>query len=129
MLESSKTIVVCEYMGYNLDDSTDEEPIVTSQRVRVDVKDGLLMLNITSVLLEDAGEYRILVRNQASEITASCTLNVFENITAATTPPLFTNTIKGREIFKVESIRVHLTCIVAREMRSRLNEHKTCSNV
>lgn len=68
-----------------------------NQRVRVEFKDGLLILNIANAVLEDTGVYRILVRNEASEITTQCTLNVYEKIQATETPPLFTNTIKGRE--------------------------------
>lgn len=76
--------------------SIDDNPIAMNQRVRIDVKDGLLILNIGNAVLEDAGVYRILVRNQASEITTSCTLNVYEKIQPTETPPLFTNTIKGK---------------------------------
>lgn len=68
-----------------------------NQRVRVEFKDGLLILNIGNAVLEDAGVYRILVRNEASEITTQCNLNVYEKIQTTETPPLFTNTIKGRE--------------------------------
>lgn len=79
-----------------------------NQRVRVEVKDGLLILNIANAVLEDSGVYRILVRNQASEITTQCTLNVYEKIQPTIeTPPLFTNTIKGtiKVFFSVFSLR------------------------
>lgn len=66
-----------------------------SPRVRVEVKDGLITLNIQSAVLEDAGVYRILVRNPESEITSSCTLNVYETNTPTATVPLFTSSIKG----------------------------------
>lgn len=66
-----------------------------SPRVRYDVRDGLITLNIQSAVVEDAGVYRILVRNQESEITSSCTLNVYETNTPTATVPLFTNSIKG----------------------------------
>lgn len=63
------------------------------------------MLNINNVVLEDAGEYRILVRNQASEITTSCTVSVYDKIQKTETQPLFTNTIKGRD-FCVDLISI-----------------------
>lgn len=66
-----------------------------SPRVRADVRDGLITLNIQNAVPEDAGVYRILVRNAESEITSSCTVNVFEAIQQTATAPLFTNTIKG----------------------------------
>lgn len=93
----AKLLLFANIEALILDNSTDEQPIVTSQRIRVDVKDGLLMLSITNVVLEDAGEYRILVRNQASEITTSCTVSVYDKIQKTETQPLFTNTIKGRD--------------------------------
>lgn len=73
----------------------DENPLQMSPRVRADVRDGLITLNIQSAVAEDAGVYRILVRNQESEITSSCTLNVYETNTPTTTVPLFTSSIKG----------------------------------
>lgn len=73
-----------------------ENPVVLSPRCRVDAKDGLITLNITSLTLEDAGVYRILARNQASEITASCQLNVYEALKTDASPVIFTNSIKGR---------------------------------
>lgn len=66
-----------------------------SPRVRVDVKDGLIVLNITNAVPEDSGVYRILVRNPSSEITSSCTVNVYETNQPTATVPLFTNTVKG----------------------------------
>lgn len=79
-----------------------------SPRVRADVRDGLLTLSINGAVAEDAGVYRILVRNQASEITSQCTLNVYETIkaTALEQTPIFTNSIKGRNFSKA-----HFNCL------------------
>lgn len=66
-----------------------------SPRVRVESRDGLITLNIQSAVPEDSGVYRILVRNPVSEITSSCTLNVYQTNQATATAPLFTNSIKG----------------------------------
>lgn len=70
-----------------------------SPRVRVDLRDGLITLNIQNAVLEDSGVYRILVRNPASDITSSCTLNVYQTAQPTATAPLFTNSIKGMSLF------------------------------
>lgn len=67
-----------------------------SPRVRAEVRDGLTTLSIQNATLEDSGVYRILVRNQASEITSECTLTVYETIKNTETAPIFTSSIKGR---------------------------------
>lgn len=79
-----------------------------SPRVRVDLRDGLITLNIQSAVPEDSGVYRILVRNPDSEITSSCTLNVYQTNQPTATAPLFTNTIKGMS-FRVVMIGIFLT--------------------
>lgn len=66
-----------------------------SPRVRVESRDGLITLIIQSAVPEDSGVYRILVRNPASEITSSCTLNVYQTNQPTATAPLFTNSMKG----------------------------------
>lgn len=67
-----------------------------SPRVRAEVRDGLITLNIQNATIEDSGVYRILVRNQFSEITSSCTVTVYEAIKSTATAPIFTSSIKGR---------------------------------
>lgn len=73
----------------------DENPLVMSPRVRTETRDGLITLNIQNAVVEDAAVYRVLVRNPDSEITSSCTLNVYETNTPTATVPLFTSSIKG----------------------------------
>lgn len=73
----------------------DEQPLVMSPRCRAELKDGLVVLTLQSAVPDDSGIYRILARNQASEITSSCRLNVYETIKAASSAPIFTSTIKG----------------------------------
>lgn len=70
-----------------------------SPRVRVESKDGLITLIIQNAVVEDNGVYRILVRNPSSEITSSCTLNVYKTDQPTATAPLFTNSIKGMSLF------------------------------
>lgn len=79
-----------------------------SPRVRVDLRDGLITLNIQSAVPEDSGVYRILVRNPVSEITSSCTLNVYSTNQPTATVPLFTNSIKGMS-FRVVLNGISLT--------------------
>lgn len=81
--------------------------MVAGPRIRVDVRDGLLSLSITNAVPEDAGVYRILVRNQASEITSQCSLNVYETIKTTASAPIFTNSIKGRNFSKA-----HFNCLI-----------------
>lgn len=73
----------------------DENPLQMSPRVRADVRDGLVTLNILNAVPEDSGVYRILVRNPDSEITCSCTVNVYQTIKPTATAPLFTSSVKG----------------------------------
>lgn len=73
----------------------DEAPLVMSPRCRAELKDGLVILTLLNAVLEDSGEYRVLARNQASEITSSCRLNVYETIKSAASAPIFTSNIKG----------------------------------
>lgn len=79
----------------------DEKQIQYSARCRCDLKDGLITLNILNLTQEDTGEYRVLVRNQASEISSSCQLNVYETIKSDATPVVFTNSIKGKLFWSV----------------------------
>lgn len=67
-----------------------------SPRVRAETRDGLITLTIQNATIEDSGVYRILVRNQASEITSSCTVTVYETIKSSDVAPIFTSSIKGR---------------------------------
>lgn len=82
-----------------------------SPRVRVESRDGLITLNIQSAVKEDAGVYRILVRNPDSEITSSCTLNVYQTNQPTATAPLFTNSMKGMN-FRIIINGTHLTFYV-----------------
>lgn len=86
----------------------DDNPLQMSPRVRVDLRDGLITLNIQSAVVEDSGVYRILVRNPSSEITSSCTLNVYQTNQPTATAPLFTNSIKGMS-FRVVMNGIFLT--------------------
>lgn len=74
----------------------DETQLQMSPRCRAEIQDGLASLVIQNALIEDDAVYRVLARNQASEITCSCKLNVYEAIKSVQTPPIFTGSIKGK---------------------------------
>lgn len=87
----------------------DEAILQMSPRVRAEMRDGLVTLNILNAVPEDSGVYRILVRNPESEITCSCTVNVYETIKPTATAPLFTSSVKGMN-FR-DCIEHHLSSI------------------
>lgn len=74
-----------------------EQQLQMSPRCRGEVKDGLVTLTLLNAVLEDTGEYRVLARNQASEIESSCTLNVYNAIRLTDSAPIFTSSVKGIE--------------------------------
>lgn len=84
-----------------------------SPRVRADAQDGLFRLHIQSAVAEDAGVYRIQVRNPDSDISSQCTLNVYETNTPNTTAPLFTSSIKGMRFqdFIEKPFVFHYLCV------------------
>lgn len=104
--EGGKTKLSCYVEGPepNIRWLKDENPLQMSPRCRAELKDGLLILTILNAVVEDSGEYRVLARNPASEITTSCRLSVYEAIKPAASAPIFTSNIKG--IFDVESVCV-----------------------
>lgn len=85
----------------------DENPLQMSPRCRSEARDGLITLNIQNAVPEDSGVYRILVRNQFSEITSECTLNVYQSIKQSATAPIFTNSIKGMSF----RIKLNANCL------------------
>lgn len=96
-----------------------------SPRVRVEARDGLISLNIQSALPEDSGVYRILVRNPFSEITSSCTLNVYESIKPTNTPPLFTSSIKGMSS-TIDSKTIHRSFVSHFMLSSKFEVSSDC---
>lgn len=92
-----------------------EEPLQMSPRCRTEMRDGLASLLIQNALLDDSAVYRILARNQASEITSECKLTVYETVKPTTSAPIFTASIKGRLIacvFHICVLSTHLLCCV-----------------
>lgn len=86
----------------------DEQQLQMSPRCRAEIKDGLVTLTLLNAVLDDAGIYRVLARNQACEITASCTLNVYETVKAIATAPIFTNSVKGKRMINTVAFLINL---------------------
>lgn len=95
--ENSKTKLSCYLEGPepNVRWFKDDNPITFSPKCRADFRDGLCTLTLTSAVKEDSGEYRLLARNQYSEVSTNCTLTVYEAIKQEVVPPIFTSSIKG----------------------------------
>lgn len=104
--EGGKTKLSCYIEGPDpqLRWSKDDNPVVMSPRCRAEMKDGLATLTLLNVVLEDSGDYRVLARNQASEITSACRLNVYETIKPSESAPIFTSNIKGMTMLAVNVI-------------------------
>lgn len=109
--EGGKTKLSCYIDGPDpqLRWSKNDQPLQMSPRCRAEVKDGLVTLSLLSAVLDDTGEYRVLARNQASEITSSCSLTVYNAIKQTDTVPIFTGSIKGKTIDFLFCVCIMLT--------------------
>lgn len=96
--ENGKTKLSCYLQGPdpNVKWFKDDNPVTFSPKCRAELRDGLCSLTLTNLVKEDSGEYRVLARNQFSEISTNCTLTVYEAIKEEGTAPIFTNNIKGK---------------------------------
>lgn len=72
-----------------------DQPIVYSPRIRNLSRDGFCVLEITSGTLDDSGLYTCVVRNQESDISCGCNVQVYETKTTADLLPTFTRSLKG----------------------------------
>lgn len=95
--ENGKTKLSCYIQGPdpNIKWYKDENPVVFSPRCRAELRDGLCTLTLTKLTKEDTGEYRVWARNQYSEITSTCHLQVYESIKEEGEAPCFIHSIKG----------------------------------
>lgn len=73
-----------------------EQPVVYSPRVRNLSKEGLCVLEIDKCNVDDSGNYTLIVRNQESDITCGCNLQIYETKQTADLAPTFTRALKGR---------------------------------
>lgn len=74
----------------------DDQQLVNGTNVRAEMRDGLCTLTLTNLLQENSGEYRVLLRNQFSEIQSTCRVVVYENLKQEGTAPIFTTCVKGK---------------------------------
>lgn len=84
----------------------DDQPMVYSPRVRNLSKDGLCVLEIGSCNLDDSGLYTCIVRNQESDISCGCTVQVYETKQTADLLPTFTRSLKGELKVKCDLVIV-----------------------
>lgn len=73
----------------------DDQPIVYSPRVRNMSREGFCILEITTATLEDSGFYTCVARNQESDISCGCNVQVYESKQSADLAPTFTRSLKG----------------------------------
>lgn len=74
----------------------DDQPIVYSPRVRNLSKEGLCVIEIDKCNIDDSGNYTLIVRNQESDISCGCNLQIYETKKSADLAPTFTRALKGR---------------------------------
>lgn len=98
-LVGSKVKFACMIVGPDPDIHwlKDGNPIVYGAHIKNMTLDGLSVLAITKLKLEDSGEYKCCARNSISDISASCQLLVCEAKTkgAKSAAPLFNIGIRG----------------------------------
>lgn len=73
----------------------DDQPVVYSPRIRNLSREGLCVLEITKATLDDSGIFSCLARNPESDISCSCTVQVYETKATAEFVPTFTRSLKG----------------------------------
>lgn len=74
----------------------DDQPVVYSPRIKNLSKDGLCVLEIGTCNLDDSGIYTCIVRNQESDISCVCNLQIYETKQTADLTPTFTRSLKGQ---------------------------------
>lgn len=85
-----------------------ETPIVYSQRVKNLSRDGLCILEIDKCTPEDSGDYKLVVRNQDSDISCGCTLQVYETVQSSDFAPTFTRALKSKSLFCLFDSKIDL---------------------
>lgn len=105
--EKSKVKLSCIVQGPdpNIRWLKDDNVVVYSPRVKNLSKDGLCVLEINLCSLDDSGVYTCFARNTESDISCSCTLQVYETRNTLDMLPTFTRALKG------ECVQTH-TCFV-----------------
>lgn len=73
-----------------------EQPLTYSPRLRNLSQDGMCILEMQSVTMDDAGDYTCVARNQTNEVTSCCTVYVYDTKQSNDFKPTFTRAIKGK---------------------------------
>lgn len=99
--EGSKVKLSCVVQGPdpNVRWLKDENPLVYSQRVRNLSRDGFCVLEIDKCTPDDSGDYKLIVRNQDSDISSGCTLQVYEAAQSSDFAPTFTRALKSKLVY------------------------------
>lgn len=97
--ENAKVKLSCVVQGPdpNIRWIKDDTPIVYSARVKNLSRDGLCVLEISSCTPDDSGIYKIIAKNQDSEITCTCKLQVYATSQVADIEPTFTRNLKRKD--------------------------------
>lgn len=80
----------------------DENPVVYSPRVKNLSRDGMCVLEIDKCTPDDSGDYKLVVRNQDSDISSGCTLQVYAASQTSDFAPTFTRALKSKHLFATE---------------------------
>lgn len=74
-----------------------ENPVTFGSHTKIQMTDGLAILNIIGVTEEDAGDYKLVIRGSDNECESSCTLTVYsDQKESQKSIPVFTVPLKGR---------------------------------
>lgn len=94
--ENSKIKLTCVVQGPdpNIRWLKDDAPVVYSTRIKNLSRDGLCVLEISNCVPEDSGTYQLLVRNPDSEVSCSCSVQVYATSQTADFAPTFTRNLK-----------------------------------
>lgn len=95
--EGSRVKLSCIVQGPdpNIRWMRNDQPVVYSPRVRNLSRDGLCVLEIATCTLDDSGLYTCIARNQESDISCGCNVQVYETKGTADLLPTFTRSLKG----------------------------------
>lgn len=95
--EGSKIKISCVVQGPdpNIRWLKNDTQIVYSARVKNLSKEGLCVLEINNATPDDSGCYTCVARNQESDISCNCSVQVYETKQTADFTPTFTRALKG----------------------------------
>lgn len=95
--EGSKIKLSCVVQGPdpNIRWIRNEQPVVYSARIRNLSREGFCILEVANATVDDSGLYTCIARNQESDVSCSCSVQVYETKGTADLAPTFTRSLKG----------------------------------